>query len=102
MAAQFGEDHRHLRIAHEGGQLFLDVLGYFLRGAATGGNIAHQRHRDHAVRADRHGDAEFRIAPHRDLDDVVDADVVGVRGHRGGGHRRRRVAARGGGARGEQ
>src|SRR5690606_460328 len=80
-------------------ELLLDVCGHLVRGQAGGHHIAHERNRDPAIGADGDRDAEFRVAPDGDLDDVVHAD--GVFGNRGLAWRRRCLQGPAGGTRGQ-
>src|SRR5690606_35900868 len=76
VAAQLGQDDGDLRVADVGPQLVLDVAGDVVRRAAAGGHVADQGDRDLAVGTDGDGDAQFRVAPDRNLDFVVHADQV--------------------------
>jgi len=76
VAAQLRDDDGHLRIAHEGLELFLDLARDFLGRAAAGFYIADKRHRDAAVRTNRDADIEAGVLPDRDTDFIVDADPV--------------------------
>src|SRR5687767_14385582 len=73
------DDHRHLGrrdvLPELEGQLLLEGQ----RGHPRGLNIAEERDGHPSVRPHRHGDAEIRALPDRDLDHVADPDGIGVR-----------------------
>ena len=94
--------HHHAdgRVAHELGQRHLEILGQLRRRLARRRHARDQRRGDHAVRAHRHGDRQFRLVPDEHLQRVARADAVfgllglGLRRHRHGDGLRRARAGR--------
>ena len=76
MTVHLSHEHRDIgrsdELRERLGQHFLE----FLRRQPFGLDIVEQRNRNLAIGADRNSDAQLRILPHRELENVRDADHI--------------------------